>query len=284
MLPTISVNESLPAQQSDSRRLFLQAANFARRLGFHAGNLSCTVTHANSATVKFQRHCACATRIAALCAIVMMAISAANAQSQNVVEILGLAEPEVSAGDHAIAKLDPESEDLGGGGLPNRETQGKRASATAHSSSIESVVENVQYRLQSNEDAHAYLDRQLSSIEITQRAIVESLDQMSGSTLADILSRLSVLEHKLTDIAGELIRPESANGQDKRVRPPFALIAIDLWHSKWNAVISLEGRLAMLAPGEIRTGWRLMSIDPTKRTAQFQHTLSKHDIILEVAQ
>ncbi len=147
---------------------------------------------------------------------------------------------------------------------------------------MESAIASMNYRLKSNEDAHVYLDRQLSNIEMTQKTIVEFLQKIFDEELNEFESKLIDLEANLTTFIEKMGKVDAQDRNTEDNLPPFRLIAIDSWQSNWNAVLSFAGRMTMIEPGESRSGWRLIQINPMARTALFRNDLSNQEVSLEV--
>ncbi len=243
-------------------------------------SLSKTALMMNYRIKRRSRLCSAVARMASCLCLITPSI--ANAQSDNHVDGMGSSDLFPSALEFVLspqnASTNQEIEKLHGQGATDAGTEYPSMSQIPAE-----VINDILYRMQSNEDAHAYLDKRFESIEITQRVIAESLEKISATVFEKLEKRLRKIEQSLSALSDQIAHAETDKNSVGNLSPPFDLVAIDSWQSKWNAVISFEGRLAMLEPGEFRSGWRLITIDPKKRTARFQNISTKDDIILEVS-
>lgn len=101
--------------------------------------------------------------------------------------------------------------------------------------------------------------RLLLSEEIKHNHMLVSLLK---NDLIDIRKEMSVLSDTVASQSKKATQSLRAKKTVKRaVRPPFALLSIDQWGGKSSAVIGLSGKALIANIGDIRSGWRIDSIN-----------------------
>ena len=142
------------------------------------------------------------------------------------------------------------------------------------------ILGEVQYEYKQTRDALLYFDDRIESLLALKPRVEAMIAAQSDST--------DSLEHRIRGIetSVEEIERILLSGNQKTVDlpdpdPPFRLIAIDRWENQWNAVIELEGRIAMLNLHDTRAGWKLQNIDAVEGSAQFESS-SGNQTTLEI--
>ena len=150
-------------------------------------------------------------------------------------------------------------------------------------SKITSMQEVIEYRLQSNEDAHSYLNDRMAALEKNLNHILDEMMQNPSVTRKQMEIQLNQLETNLKLYFDRtLVKPDIK--QTAETKPPFHLVSVDNWDSDWYAVIKLSGKTAIVAKNETRAGWKLTAIDPSRRRVIFQSLSTKSDVELEITQ
>lgn len=225
--------------------------------------------------------------IAALCAISLFASFPLVAYSQSEISEYGLQNlfDRPSAHDHQTSgmpqELDPspiQHEPV----LHVPSAPGKPSGDVSSAMQRDLLAEEIRHLLQSSEDAHVYLDKQIASMQTAQRTIIEHLDLLSNVDFDQIRNRLNRLESKLASLTSAIAALTASDSTATSETPPFRLISVDSWQSKWNAVVAFDGSAAMIGVGESRAGWRLVEVNPTARTAKFQNRITRQISVLEV--
>ncbi len=77
---------------------------------------------------------------------------------------------------------------------------------------------------------------------------------------------------------------ESQNASIDSVNPdvPFELVAIETWDRESMAVITLDGRTSVVSKGQVRLGYRLLSVNRLRKTAEFIHIRTRERYVLKV--
>ena len=132
---------------------------------------------------------------------------------------------------------------------------------------MELLIE-IPYEQRQTRDALVYFDDRIDSLIALQPSL-ESLISIHQETTDSMEIRMLAIEVALEEIRDIFEADNTGNVQESESRPPFRLIAIDRWENQWNAVIELDGRIAMIQPKEIRAGWKLLEIIPSKASAVF---------------
>ena len=135
------------------------------------------------------------------------------------------------------------------------------------------LIQSLKYALQRADDATLYLEIRVSALEKNLEGI-KSVDHR----LEELTGEVSALQNHTRKLTGliETFNPApapasfSASAIDSDV-PPFTLIGIDRWQNEWNAVLEMQGKMAMIQPNAERAGWRLIKIEPTARKALFRN-------------
>lgn len=147
---------------------------------------------------------------------------------------------------------------------------------------FESAIKNIEYLLKSNEDAHSYFNNRLEMLENDVKQILDrtKLPQINNEELYLRLDRMQqYLEQHL-----ERQKAQERKAVDHSRMPPFTLISVENWNTEWNAVISLDSRITMIALNESRLDWQLKNIDPLGNTATFENQKSKIEHIMRVSE
>lgn len=150
-------------------------------------------------------------------------------------------------------------------------------------SKITSMQEVIEYRLQSNEDAHSYLNDRMAALEKNLNYILDEMMQNPSVTRKQMQIQLNQLETNLK-LYFDRTSVKTDEKQTAETTPPFHLVSVDNWDSDWYAVIKLSGKTAIVAKNESRAGWKLTAIDPSQRRVVFQSLSTKSDVELEITQ
>lgn len=150
-------------------------------------------------------------------------------------------------------------------GITDSSTPDESAELITELPDLQRLVEKVEYRLNSNEDAHLYLDDSLTAIENELKKLTQLVNER-------ILTNLNALKIKVDELDSNLLQkaelsesvPNSISNE-----PPFRLISIDQWEMQWSAVLTMEGHVTMIYPNETRAGWTLLTVNPLARSATF---------------
>ena len=133
---------------------------------------------------------------------------------------------------------------------------------------IHDLMESVAQLLRRNDDANLYLSERIDRFD----DIVATIAQL-GAHVSDLDHRIAMLEEGVNDLAQQYRSAAIAMAmteEESAPAPPFTLIGIDRWEKKWNAVLELEGKVTMIEPQVSVAGWKLLAIDPDRRTALFR--------------
>ena len=185
----------------------------------------------------------------------MTAQQVVNAEALPVSETAALAQPGLSPAEFENVPLPVGGIDESEEGLPQAKTE------------YEELLEEVRHQLRQNNDADLYLADRVAELQ----KLVISLQ--TGQTIV-----AESLENRMNDLAQKIdVMSEASPTDPAPIRstgsmdvPPFRLIAIDRWENEWNAVLELNGKVAMLAPQSARAGWNLLRISPQSRSALFR--------------
>ena len=135
------------------------------------------------------------------------------------------------------------------------------------------LIQSLKYALQRADDATLYLEIRVSALEKNlegMKSVDHRLEELTGE-----VSALQNHTRKLTGLI-ETFNPApapasfNASAIDSDV-PPFTLIGIDRWQNEWNAILEMQGKMAMILPNAERAGWRLIKLEPTARKALFRN-------------
>ncbi len=130
-------------------------------------------------------------------------------------------------------------------------------------------MEQISLGLKQQNDALLYFDDRLQPFhELLPK--LESSIAHQRSVVNLIEQRFENMEITLAELSATLAERRQADAVQKTRQPPFRLIAIDRWNNKWNAVIELAGKMAMIEPHASRAGWLLIRVDPDARSAVFE--------------
>ena len=149
--------------------------------------------------------------------------------------------------------------------ITDSSTPEESAESSAELPALQRLVEKIEYRLNSNEDAHLYLDDSLTAIENELKKLAQLVNER-------ILTNLSALEIKVDALDSNLLKKAELSDtvpNSNSNEPPFRLISIDQWEMQWSAVLTMEGHVTMIYPHETRAGWTLLTVNPLVRSATF---------------
>ena len=137
---------------------------------------------------------------------------------------------------------------------------------------LAALIQQLTASLQRADDATLYLETRVGALEnnlqeikTIDRRLVELTEEVSS--LKSQSRKLYSLIETSSSPPTQALAPEIAIS----TVPPFTLVAIDRWHNEWNAVLEMQGKLAMLTPEAERAGWQLVKIEPTARKALFRN-------------
>ena len=137
---------------------------------------------------------------------------------------------------------------------------------------LAALIQQLNASLQRADDATLYLETRVGALENNLEGI-KTVD-LRLAELTEEVSSLKSQSRKLYSLIEnsnstptQAIAPATAMS----TVPPFNLVAIDRWHNEWNAVLEMQGKLAMLTPESERAGWQLVKIEPTARKALFRN-------------
>ena len=150
-------------------------------------------------------------------------------------------------------------------GINANSTPDRRATSVTESTDLQRLVEKVEFRLNSNEDAHLYLDDSLTVIENELKRLTKLVNEQILTNLNALKSQIDALDSNLLKKA-QLSESMSKSNTKK---PPFRLISIDQWETEWSAVLTLDGHVTMIYPNDTRAGWTLLKVNPLARSATF---------------
>ena len=137
---------------------------------------------------------------------------------------------------------------------------------------LAALIQQLNASLQRADDATLYLETRVGALEnnlegikTVDRRLAELTEEVSS--LKSQSRKLYSLIENTNSTPTQAIAPATAMS----TVPPFNLVAIDRWHNEWNAVLEMQGKLAMLTPESERAGWQLVKIEPTARKALFRN-------------
>ena len=132
------------------------------------------------------------------------------------------------------------------------------------------ILEQMKLGLKQQNDAFLYLDDRLQPI-IELMPKIQKLIENQVETSEQMALRLQELKVTAASIS-QKIEDKKSPPVVKAIdlRPPFRLIAIDRWNRQWNAVLELDGKITMIGQQDVRSGWRLINIDPRSKSAVFE--------------
>ncbi len=154
------------------------------------------------------------------------------------------------------------------------------AAAIASQSEVVSMLEEIKLALSQQNDAYLYFDDRLLPITETLPKL-ESAIIMQSSVAQRLEVQILELETQVSQLAAKITESRKPSESSDQT-PPFRLIAIDRWNNEWNAVIELDGKIAMIGPQSTRAGWLLLKVDPSSRSALFQAASGK-EVQLQVS-
>ena len=144
----------------------------------------------------------------------------------------------------------------------------------APTSELSDLIQQLNFALQRADDATLYLETRVSALEENlkgMKTVDHRLEELTGE-----VSSLQATTRKLYGLIETFNPPPSppANVIPAAIAgdvPPFTLIGIDRWQNEWNAVLEMQGKIAMIKPNAERAGWRLIKIEPKARKALFRN-------------
>ena len=131
------------------------------------------------------------------------------------------------------------------------------------------ILGEVQYEHKQTRDALMYFDDRIESL-LALKPLVEAMITSQSDSADSLEHRIREIETSVDQIERLLLSGNQKSTNFSSPDPPFRLIAIDRWENQWNAVIELEGRIAMLNLHDTRAGWKLQNIDAVEGSAQFE--------------
>ena len=137
---------------------------------------------------------------------------------------------------------------------------------------LAALIQQLTASLQRADDATLYLETRVGALENNLQEI-KTVDRRLVE-LTEEVSSLKSQSHKLYSLIETSSAPPTPSLAPETAIstvPPFTLIGIDRWQNEWNAVLEMQGKLAMLTPEAERAGWQLVKIEPTARTALFRN-------------
>ena len=137
---------------------------------------------------------------------------------------------------------------------------------------LAALIQQLNASLQRADDATLYLETRVGALENNLEGI-KTVDRRLAELTEEVSSLKSQSRKLYTLIENSNATPTQAIAPATAMStvPPFNLVAIDRWHNEWNAVLEMQGKLAMLTPESERAGWQLVKIEPTARKALFRN-------------
>ena len=134
------------------------------------------------------------------------------------------------------------------------------------------LIEQLTASLQRADDATLYLETRVGALENNLQGI-KTVDRRLAELTEEVSSLKSQSRKLYSLIETSNAPPTQASAPTTAIStvPPFTLVAIDRWQNEWNAVLEMQGKLAMLTPEAERAGWQLVKIEPTARKALFRN-------------
>lgn len=136
-----------------------------------------------------------------------------------------------------------------------------------------SNLSNVAESMMEFRSSIAMLEQRMSVADQERKALQEKTthqqargDQL-GSDIAQIHALLSSQGNLLEQLKSTLDKQDTILGQLQRERasvPPFVLLSVDDWGKQRHAVIEMDGMTSLARPGEVRAGWRVVSVLPDR--------------------
>ena len=136
---------------------------------------------------------------------------------------------------------------------------------------LAALIQQLNASLQRADDATLYLETRVGALENNLEGI-KTVDRRMAELTEEVSSLKSQSRKLYSLIENSNATPTQAIAPATAIStvPPFTLVAIDRWHNEWNAVLEMQGKLAMLTPESERAGWQLVKIEPTARKALFR--------------
>ena len=137
---------------------------------------------------------------------------------------------------------------------------------------LAALIQQLNASLQRADDATLYLETRVGALENNLEGI-KTVDRRMAELTEEVSSLKSQSRKLYSLIENSNATPTQAIAPATAIStvPPFNLVAIDRWHNEWNAVLEMQGKLAMLTPESERAGWQLVKIEPTARKALFRN-------------
>ena len=137
---------------------------------------------------------------------------------------------------------------------------------------LAALIQQLNASLQRADDATLYLETRVGALENNLEGI-KTVDRRMAELTEEVSSLKSQSRKLYSLIENSNATPTQAIAPATAIStvPPFTLVAIDRWHNEWNAVLEMQGKLAMLTPESERAGWQLVKIEPTARKALFRN-------------
>ena len=137
---------------------------------------------------------------------------------------------------------------------------------------LAALIQQLNASLQRADDATLYLETRVGALENNLEGI-KTVDLRLAELTEEVSSLKSQSRKLYSLIENSNATPTQAIAPATAMStvPPFNLVAIDRWHNEWNAVLEMQGKLAMLTPESERAGWQLVKIEPTARKALFRN-------------
>ena len=137
---------------------------------------------------------------------------------------------------------------------------------------LAALIQQLNASLQRADDATLYLETRVGALENNLEGI-KTVDRRLAELTEEVSSLKSQSRKLYSLIENSNTTPTQAIAPATAMStvPPFTLVAIDRWHNEWNAVLEMQGKLAMLTPESERAGWQLVKIEPTARKALFRN-------------
>ena len=137
---------------------------------------------------------------------------------------------------------------------------------------LAALIQQLNASLQRADDATLYLETRVGALENNLEGI-KTVDRRLAELTEEVSSLKSQSRKLYSLIENSNATPTQAIAPATAIStvPPFNLVAIDRWHNEWNAVLEMQGKLAMLTPESERAGWQLVKIEPTARKALFRN-------------
>ncbi len=132
-----------------------------------------------------------------------------------------------------------------------------------------SVLEEIRTEIKQQHEAFLYFDDRLQPVREMLPNLQSAITVQSAATKR-IEQRMLELENQLAGVFATIDEAKANDSDTPHRSPPFRLIAVDRWNNEWNAVIELDGKIAMISPQSSRAGWLLVKVDPDAQMAVFR--------------